>query len=196
MHQKVTKYINISNIQHNFRVCFVDITDSQQQDNNDMKPTNWEFFRNLATMFKKKSSRANYLDCCRDLGKIWPNLQIRTFLKYNVLKCFFTFLITKYWWIYSARLGSLCYMYDLRQIVKDFYGVTGAKQGLVSLRELAPQCQILECLACKCAFRCCSFIMSQQIPSFPKFINSFCDIITLELYTNSIVISSYMYACI
>ena len=38
--------------------------------------------------------------------------------------------------------------------------------------------------------------MSQQIPSFPKFINFFCDIITLELYTNSIVISSYMYACI
>ena len=149
MHQKVTKYINISNIQHNFRVCFVDITDSKQQDNNDMKPTNWEFFRNLATIFLKKSSRANYLDCCRDLGKC------------NVLKCFFTFLITKYWWIYSARLGSLCYLYDLTQIVKDFYGVTGAKQGLVSLRELALQCQILEFLACKWAFRCCSFIMSQ-----------------------------------
>ena len=44
-------------------------------------------------------------------------------------------------------------MYDLRQILKDFYGVTRAKQG-----------------ACKWAFRCCSFIMSQQIPSFPKFI--------------------------
>lgn len=153
MHQKVTKYINISNIQHNFRVCFVYITDYKQQNNNDMKPINWEFFQNLATVFKKKSSRANYLDCCRDLGKIWPNLQIRTFLKCNVLKCSFTFSITKNWWIYNARLGSLCYMYDLRQILKDFYGVTRAKQG-----------------ACKWAFRCCSFIMSQQIPSFPKFI--------------------------
>ena len=135
-----------------------------------MKPTNWEFFQNLATVFQKKSSRANYLDCCRDLGKIWPNLQIRMFLKCNVLKCSFTFSITKNWWIYSARLGSLCYMYDLRQILKDFYGVTRAKQGLVSLRQLAPQCQILEFLACKWAFRCCSFIMSQQISSFPKFI--------------------------
>lgn len=107
------------------------------------------FFRNLATIFLKKSSRANYLDCCRDLGKC------------NVLKCFFTFLITNYWWIYSARLGSLCYLYDLTQIVKDFYGVTGAKQGLVSLRELALQCQIFEFLVCKWVFRCCSFIMSQ-----------------------------------
>lgn len=72
MHQKVTKYINIhvSNIQHNFRVCFVDITDSKQQKNNDMKPTNWEFFQNPATMSQKKSSRANYSDSCRDLGNI------------------------------------------------------------------------------------------------------------------------------
>ena len=64
-------------------------------------------------------------------------------------------------------------MYELRQIVKDFYGVTRAKQGLKSLRELAPHFQILEFLPCKWAFRCCSFIMSQQIPSFPKFINFF-----------------------